>query len=50
MVDAIVTALLNTGLRVDELIHLTWVDVTVRPRSGTAAIRKGKARKHESFR
>jgi integrase len=37
--DAIVTALLNTGLRVDELVRLTWADVTLRPRSGAARIR-----------
>jgi site-specific recombinase XerD len=45
MPDAIVTTLLNTGLRVDELIHLTWDDVTLLPRSGKAAIRKGKGDK-----
>ncbi|MDX6197068.1 MAG: hypothetical protein QOJ79_219 [Actinomycetota bacterium] len=45
MPDAIVTTLLNTGLRVDELIHLTWHDVTLLPRSGKAAIRKGKGDK-----
>src|SRR5438105_12197971 len=45
MPDAIVTTLLNTGLRVDELIHLTWDDVTLLPRSGKAAIRQGKGDK-----
>jgi hypothetical protein len=45
MPDAIVTTLLNTGLRVDELIHLIWDDVTLLPRSGKAAIRKGKGDK-----
>jgi integrase/recombinase XerC len=44
MPDAIVTTLLNTGLRVDELVRLTWEDVTVRPRSGQAHIR-GKGEK-----
>jgi site-specific recombinase XerD len=44
MTDAIVTTLLNTGLRVDELVHLTWEDVALRPRSGTARIR-GKGEK-----
>lgn len=43
--DAIVTTLLNTGLRVDELTRLTWADVTLLPRSGKAAIRKGKGDK-----
>jgi len=45
MVDAIVTTLLNTGLRIDELVNLNWTDVTLRPRSGTASIRKGKSQK-----
>ena len=34
MVDAIVTLLLNTGLRVDELVTLTWQRVNLQPRSG----------------
>jgi integrase len=42
MADAIVTTLLNTGVRVDELVHLTWADVALQPRSGKAWIRKGK--------
>jgi integrase len=50
MPDAIVTTLLNTGLRVDELIHLTWDDVTLRPRSGKAAIRKGQGDKARTVR
>jgi site-specific recombinase XerD len=45
MADAIVTTLLNTGLRVDELTRVTWADVTLLPRSGKAAIRKGKGDK-----
>ncbi|MDQ6674800.1 MAG: tyrosine-type recombinase/integrase [Chloroflexota bacterium] len=45
MADAIVTTLLNTGVRVDELVRLTWADLTLLPRSGTAAIRKGKGDK-----
>jgi site-specific recombinase XerD len=45
MADAVITTLLNTGLRVDELVSLTWSDVTLRPRSGTASIRKGKGEK-----
>jgi site-specific recombinase XerD len=44
MADAIVTTLLNTGLRVDELVRLTWEDVTVQDRSGTARVR-GKGQK-----
>jgi integrase len=43
--DAIVTTLLNTGLRVDELVNLNWTDVTLRRRSGSASIRKGKGEK-----
>jgi len=34
MADAIVTMLLNTGLRVDELVTLTWQGVHLHPRSG----------------
>jgi integrase len=45
MADAIVTTLLNTGLRIDELVSLTWADVTLQPRSGRASIRKGKGNK-----
>jgi site-specific recombinase XerD len=44
MADAIVTTLLNTGLRVDELVRLTWEDVVLRDRSGQAAI-QGKGAK-----
>ena len=44
MPDAIVTTLLNTGLRVDELVRLTWEDVVLRPRSGAARVR-GKGEK-----
>jgi integrase/recombinase XerC len=44
MADAIVTTLLNTGLRVDELVRLTWEDVTLQDRSGTARVR-GKGQK-----
>ncbi len=32
--EAIVTTLLNTGLRVDELARLTWEQVLLQPRSG----------------
>jgi site-specific recombinase XerD len=45
MADAIVTTLLNTGVRVDELVNLTWSDVTLQPRSGKASIRRGKGDK-----
>ncbi len=34
MADAIVTTLLNTGLHVDELVSLTWADITLQPRLG----------------
>jgi integrase len=47
MTDAIVTTLLNTGLRVDELVQLQWEDVVVHPRSGLARIR-GKGEKLRS--
>jgi integrase/recombinase XerD len=39
MTNAIVTTLLNTGLRVSELVRLDWADVIVRERSGSAVIR-----------
>jgi site-specific recombinase XerD len=42
MADAIVTTLLNTGLRVDELVRLAWSDVTLQPCSGHASIKRGK--------
>jgi site-specific recombinase XerD len=45
MPDAIVTTLLNTGMRVDELVNLTWADITLQPRSGKASIRRGKGDK-----
>jgi len=45
MVDGIVSTLLNTGLRVDELVNLTWADVTLQPRSGRAVIKRGKGDK-----
>jgi integrase/recombinase XerC len=44
MADAIVTTLLNTGRRVDELVRLTWEDVALAPRSGRARVR-GKGAK-----
>jgi integrase len=36
MADAIVITLLNTGLRVDELVSLMWSDLVLQPRSGKA--------------
>ncbi len=45
MADAILTTLLNTGLRVAELVSLTWQDVTLQPCSGRASIRSGKGDK-----
>jgi integrase/recombinase XerC len=44
MAHAIVTTLLNTGLRVDELVRLSWADVVLRERSGVAQV-KGKGEK-----
>jgi site-specific recombinase XerD len=44
MADAVVTTLLNTGLRVDELVRLTWEDLALGPRSGAARI-AGKGEK-----
>ena len=45
MADAIVTTLLNTGLRVDELVSLTWSGLVLQPRSGKAFITRGKGDK-----
>jgi len=45
MADAIVTILLNTGLRVDELVTLTWQGVHLQPRSGWIDV-VGKGDKH----
>ena len=45
MADAIVTLLLNTGLRVDELVTLTWQGVHLQARSGWIDI-VGKGDKH----
>jgi integrase len=36
---------LNTGLRVDELVSLTWSDLVLEPRSGKAFIKRGKGDK-----
>jgi integrase len=44
MAEAIVTTLLNTGVRVEELVRLTWEQVCCRERSGRATI-KGKGGK-----
>src|SRR5438552_1652738 len=45
MAAAIVTLLLNTGLRVDELVTLTWQRVTLQARSGWIDV-VGKGDKH----
>src|SRR6266702_1434756 len=37
MADAIVTTLLNTGMRVDELVRLTWADVALQSLSERAS-------------
>src|SRR5919197_1608954 len=45
MAEAIVTVLLNTGLRVDELVTLRWERVRLQPRSGWINV-IGKGDKH----
>jgi site-specific recombinase XerD len=45
MADAIVTTLLNTGLRVDELVSLKWTDVVLQLRTGKAFVQRGKGDK-----
>jgi site-specific recombinase XerD len=46
---AVITFLLHTGLRVDELIRLQWGDLTVSPRMGEITVRKGKGSKERTF-
>jgi integrase/recombinase XerC len=43
--QVIVTVLLRTGIRVDELVNLLWSDVRISPRAGTFTIRRGKGAK-----
>jgi integrase len=45
MADAVVTTLLNTGLRAEELVTTTWERVTLQPRSGWPEV-IGKRGKH----
>jgi integrase len=46
MADAIVMLLLNTGLRVDELVTLTWQQVNLKARSGWIdVVGKGEKRR-----
>ncbi|QEH39317.1 Tyrosine recombinase XerC (plasmid) [Aquisphaera giovannonii] len=42
---AVITALVETGLRVAELVALRWYDVELKERKGTIAVRSGKGRK-----
>lgn len=44
MADAVVTTLLHTGIRVSELVGLTWEAVFIGPRSGAVRVR-GKGNK-----
>jgi site-specific recombinase XerD len=44
--EAIITLLLNTGLRVQELCSLDVADVVVNARGGKVIVRQGKGRKH----
>ena len=46
--DAIVTFLLNTGLRIAEAADLQWRDITVTERAGQVVVRKGKGRKQRT--
>jgi integrase len=45
---AVVQLLLNTGLRVEELIKLRWRDITLGQRGGRLVVREGKGRKQRS--
>jgi site-specific recombinase XerD len=44
--ETMITMLLHTGLRVQELCNLDVDDVTINPRSGLAVVRKGKGGKY----
>ena len=46
---AMVSLLLNTGLRVAELAALRWTDLEVRDRSGKLTVRRGKGRKQRTI-
>ena len=41
---AIITLLLNTGIRLSELVSLDWDDVDISNRKGTLRIRNGKGK------
>lgn len=42
---ALITLLAETGLRVSEPLAVTWADVTIRERSGSVTVRRGKGGK-----
>jgi site-specific recombinase XerD len=46
---AMVTLLLNTGLRLQELCALTWRDVQVTARTGLVTVTRGKGAKHRQL-
>jgi Phage integrase family len=46
---AMVTLLLNTGLRLQELCTLTWHDVQVTARTGLVTVTQGKGAKHRQL-
>jgi integrase/recombinase XerC len=46
---AMVTLLLNTGLRLQELCTLTWCDVRVTARTGLLTVTRGKGAKHRQL-
>jgi site-specific recombinase XerD len=46
---AMVSLMLNTGLRVAELAALRWTDLEVRDRSGKLTVRRGKGRKQRTI-
>ena len=47
--ECLVQLLMNTGIRVEEAVALRWSDITIRERSGTLIVRKGKGRKQRSI-
>jgi integrase/recombinase XerC len=45
----LVRLLIHTGIRVEEAVALRWNDITIRERSGTLIVRRGKGRKQRSI-
>lgn len=46
---AIIKILLNTGLRIQGLCHLCWIDITLSDRKGTLIVKNGKGDKRREI-